>query len=258
MNRDDSIVFPSQPGAAHLHTYFGNTLSNASSTTQTLFNSGNSTCDGGTVNRSSYWVPSLLDTSGNPQRPTHLGVYYKSGYQGPRFSDIHPVLPLGLKLIAGDARATSQSPQDSPASMEWRCGDNSIIESKSIPSCSPGDVVVVALRFPQCWDGVNLDSPDHKSHMAYGRSGGCPTTHPIALPEITYTVVWSVPTSGNTNWRLSSDVYNGPGGHSMHGDIITAWEPAVSSKWLANCVRRDADCGVGRISATEDLIWATP
>ena len=22
-------------------------------------------------------------------------------------------------------------------------------------------------QFPQCWDGVNLDSPDHKSHMAY-------------------------------------------------------------------------------------------
>ena len=26
--------------------------------------------------------------------------------------------------------------------------------------------------FPQCWDGVNLDAPDHKSHMAYGWGQG--------------------------------------------------------------------------------------
>jgi hypothetical protein len=24
--------------------------------------------------------------------------------------------------------------------------------------------------FPDCWDGRHLDSPDHKSHMAYSRN----------------------------------------------------------------------------------------
>ena len=42
---------------------------------------------------------------------------------------------------------------------------------------------------PQCWDGVNLDSPDHKSHMAYP-VGGCPSTHPVPFPEITVNVAY--------------------------------------------------------------------
>lgn len=25
------------------------------------------------------------------------------------------------------------------------------------------------VTFPDCWDGVRLDSPDHRSHMAYSR-----------------------------------------------------------------------------------------
>jgi hypothetical protein len=35
-----------------------------------------------------------------------------------------------------------------------------------------------------CWDGKNLDSPDHQSHMyntvndAFANSGECPASHP--------------------------------------------------------------------------------
>jgi len=31
--------------------------------------------------------------------------------------------------------------------------------------CSYG--IMISVRFPTCWDGVNLDSPDHMSHMRY-------------------------------------------------------------------------------------------
>jgi len=48
-----------------------------------------------------------------------------------------------------------------------------------------------------CWDGKNLDSPDHQSHVAYsgtGASGGgsCPSTHPVKLPQIMYELMWNV------------------------------------------------------------------
>lgn len=40
--------------------------------------------------------------------------------------------------------------------------------------------------FPSCWDGVNLDSEDHKSHMSYPvggapDSGDCPSSHPVKV-----------------------------------------------------------------------------
>jgi hypothetical protein len=40
-------------------------------------------------------------------------------------------------------------------------------ETLSFPKkpCPAG--IMVNVRFPTCWDGVNLDSPDHMSHVAY-------------------------------------------------------------------------------------------
>ena len=54
---DDPIVFPGQPGAAHLHMFFGNTEANAYSTFDSLLNTGTSTCNGQDLNRTAYWVP---------------------------------------------------------------------------------------------------------------------------------------------------------------------------------------------------------
>ena len=61
MSFDDPIVFPGQPGRSHLHTFFGNTGANADSTAESIRGTGNSTCRGGIANRSSYWVPTLID-----------------------------------------------------------------------------------------------------------------------------------------------------------------------------------------------------
>jgi hypothetical protein len=59
------------------------------------------------------------------------------------------------------------------------------------------------LTFRSCWDGVNLDSPNHKSHVAYsinnGGAGGtangggeCPSSHPVKLPQIMYEIMWHI------------------------------------------------------------------
>lgn len=51
-------------------------------------------------------------------------------------------------------------------------------------------------RLRRCWDGVNVDSPDHKAHVAYPTigsfetTGACPSTHPVRLPQLMYEVMW--------------------------------------------------------------------
>jgi len=53
-----------------------------------------------------------------------------------------------------------------------------------------------SITFPSCWDGKNLDSPDHRSHMAYSPGGAvlanakCPATHPIRVPQLMYEMQW--------------------------------------------------------------------
>ncbi|GAW19122.1 hypothetical protein ANO14919_086060 [Xylariales sp. No.14919] len=55
---------------------------------------------------------------------------------------------------------------------------------------------MTALRFPTCWDGKNLDSPDHLSHMAYTESGTfetggpCPESYPVRMSQLLYEVIW--------------------------------------------------------------------
>lgn len=62
MNYDDPIKNPGQQGAAHLHTFFGNTLTDYLSTYVSLRTTGMSTCDGGPINRTGYWFPSMIDS----------------------------------------------------------------------------------------------------------------------------------------------------------------------------------------------------
>src|SRR5690349_3007618 len=85
-----------------------------------------------------------------------------------------PAEPLALKMIAGDAMNSidvraANAWAGSPYT--WKCVSPSlgyaVAEGQQIPDCAVGTELWMVVVFPQCWDGVNLDSPDHKSHMAY-------------------------------------------------------------------------------------------
>ncbi len=243
MNFDDPIVYPGQVGRSHLHTFFGNTSLNANSTADSIALGGNSTCSGGTANRSGYWIPSLIDTrDGTPLPPLLAVFYYKSGYLGVNPQNIID-LPRGLRMIAGYPNANNA--QDAWEIGVWNCGTLHSSDKKSIPAdCPAGSTLEVHIDFPQCWNGNDLDSPNHRSHMAFATGNGCPTTHPRAIPVITFNISWLVPESNATaHWRLSSDMYtDGAGGYSMHGDWFNGWDQRVTEQWMTHCVRPPGNC----------------
>lgn len=239
-NRDDSLIYPGQVGKAHLHMYFGNTGSNANSTAESIRTSGNSTCRGGIANRSTYWVPAIIDgATGNVIDMSLADVYYKTGYQGVHNEDVKPI-PEGLRMIAGDMMKTTQDDYMSGPGF-FTCGGQ---KRGYIPAGCTSGQLEVELVFPQCWDGRNLDSPDHKSHMKYGNKG-CPASHPMALPVITYVMHFPIPPGSNTsNWRLASDNYSGGrGGNSMHGDWINGWDAKLPPLWTTLIINKGLSGG---------------
>jgi hypothetical protein len=238
MNYDDPIVFPGQPGKAHLHTFFGNTSAVANSTAASLRATGNSTCRGGVINRSAYWVPALLDHLGRPVKPEYMDIYYKSGYNGISADEIKP-FPRGLRMVAGDQRATA--PQ---GNAYWGCRDHYIGRVGNIPDCPADDKLAMIIEFPQCWDGKNLDSADHRSHMAFPNNGACPSAHPVPIPAITFNIYYDVANGGSDGYRLSSDMYDAsmPGGYSIHGDWFEGWEGQIVLTFVNRCIRRGLDC----------------
>jgi len=255
MSFDDPIVFPGQPGRSHLHTFFGNTGTNANSTPESIRGTGNSTCRGGIANRSSYWVPTLIDTRDDtPMKPDQFLAYYKSAHLPP--AQVQP-LPAGLRMVAGDPYAMGPHPEVS--SSRWKCigGPNKQngLYQASIGNCDVGANLIQEVFFPQCWDGINLDSPDHRSHMSYtaqvanpdgnGTHRECPRTHPVALPEIALNVSYTVrEQDAPLRWRLSSDMYDKsqPGGYSSHGDWFNGWKSDISDAFVRNCLEAAKDC----------------
>ena len=242
---DDPIVLPGQPGRSHLHVFFGNTAANANSTAASIASTGNSTCLGGTINRTAYWAPAMIDTrDGTPVVPSSLAVYYKTGYTGVAPATVQSI-PAGLRMIAGNSAAK--------APVQWGPVNFACIDAVtgtganvySVPTtCKAGNTIWMRIVFPQCWDGINLDSPDHKSHMAYP-SGGCPSTHPVALPEITVNVLYIISDpAAPARWRLASDNYDPslPAGYSSHADWFNGWKQEFMDSFVKDCERPAKDC----------------
>jgi len=246
-NHDDPLLYPGRPGAAHLHMWFGNTAGNAFLTPENILKTGNSTCRGGIANRSAYWVPAILDSTDGAVIPasfTH--VYYKTGYQLGGVEDrgnerIIP-LPAGIRVVAGDGKRTPHSDplpwyDAKRPSYTIRCNGEG---RRFFFDCGPAASLQILINLPQCWDGKNLYLDD-QSHMAFSRRarGGCPASHPVVIPEITYTIVVPIPEGRSAeNFRLSSDHYSMdfPGGYSMHADWINGWMPGLAEQWTREII----------------------
>lgn len=230
MNQDDPLVFPGMRGAAHLHQFFGNTNVNYLTTPESLQTNGNSTCRGGIINRSAYWTPAMIDTAdGKVLKPSQFLVYYKSSYV---------VSPRVIKTVPSQLRVLSLAGNTTFSCDEFYPG-----RKTTMFDCGAGNTMIVQIHFPQCWNGKDLDSPDHNAHMAYPSGNGCPASHPVAIPEVTYNVYYKIPSSGIARWRLSSDIdTTKPAGYSSHADWIAAWQPEFIQGIVTNCVSKPADC----------------
>ena len=244
---DDPIVKPGQPGAAHLHMFFGNTGTDAFSTAASVTNSGGSTCDGFELNRTSYWFPALLDAAGGVRIPNNMMLYYKGeGVTPPPggYSD----MPPGLKMIGGNPKATS--PQPSVYNFGWACGNMFTTPRQTLIPSNCTTKLMMKMTFPRCWNGrTDFDSPDALSFVVEpsgGTAGGtCPADHPKVFPEVMALFDWDL--TGNTaGWHLSSDMtatgQQLPGGTTMHGDWFGGWNPAIMHNWMSGCVTAEWNC----------------
>jgi hypothetical protein len=219
-NQDDPIVFPGQTGRSHDHTYFGNEATNASSTPASLRAAGETSCRL-RADTAAYWVPTLF-VAGNAARPLGAVVYYIRRTREPV-----QAFPANLEVIAGTA--TARSAQDRNVTF-WSCGRRDVRVSSEIPTCENPSLRLI-VNFPNCWNGTQLDSADHKSHLAYSSDGVCPATHPVEVPALQVQVFYGV--RGGANAELSSG-----GGFSGHADFVNAWNQPTLERLVDRYLNR--------------------
>jgi Domain of unknown function (DUF1996) len=227
--KDDPIVFPGQPGASHDHTFVANNSTDAYSTFASL-RAGSTTCRR-KADTAAYWMPTLYQ--GTAVLPIGATIYYRRA----TLAQVQP-FPSGFRMIAGDSKA--MEPQDKRITY-WNCGvAGGVPPSSTVPTCpaTPGSFLRLHVRFPSCWDGANLDSADHKSHLAYAARGACPSTHAVALPAIE--LIYRYPTQGAEGFTLAS-----MGQFSAHADFFNAWNPGQLKKLVNGCLNALVHCGQG-------------
>ena len=180
---------------------------------------------------SAYLVPRLF-VDGQPVRPSEVFAYYLTGNKPG--SGIR-AFPSRLMMMVGDLSGTS-SPK---GKIDWGCGsDSPIVDSDAVPTCPAPHQLEVHIRFPDCWDGKNLDSPNHESHMAYSAGGTCPSDHPVPVPRLFLGVKY--PTSGGSGVTTS---FGGPA--TMHGVFVNQWDQPTLEALVRGCLGANKACGQG-------------
>jgi hypothetical protein len=276
----DPIVYPGQgdldAGPSHDHNFFGPTWHDGFTTDPT--GAPASTCYGGTLNRTAYWSPAMVDTTTNNgsnefdmvQPATGpwtlpLQVYYKSGYGGVASRDVQ-TFPVGLKIVAGNPNSTGPQRHvvfDCIASGDAQSYVDGIVARPSIPTdCPPGRIIQVRLTFPQCWNGSDLWLPG-SAHMAYPTlAEGCPSSHPVALTEIIEHFRYRVGPNGSAGYRFVTDSYDPnlyPGGYSFHGDWFNGWHQPTLDRIVDDCIANEHDCRMNLIGFTgQALAYPVP
>ncbi|KAG7531200.1 hypothetical protein FFLO_04559 [Filobasidium floriforme] len=189
--------------------------------------------------KSLYWQPTLYyqSAAGTFQRLDPDGglvVYWKADKAG----DDEPLfdMPNGLRIIAGDPKRNTPHDnavfEDRATGFKCFCQGGPQCHDAGAPVISYNfedvkkyncDIIRLETDFPNCWDGVNTDSPDHKSHMAYSE-GPCPASHPKRIPTTRIEAWYGV---ANIPWTTEGMLTLSNGdqtGYSIHGDFINGFD----------------------------------
>lgn len=228
---DDPLVHAHHDGAtvatAHSHDFFGNTTTDEHSTTAALLASGATTCDLA-EDLSSYWAPTMF-RAGVPVAADQFTAYYDAA-PGADPASVLP-MPAGLSMIAGnDPRP------DAVRAAGWACGkvrDDLV----AAPSCRFRAPLTLRLTFPDCWNGRDVDSADHRSHMAYRVDGACPASHPVPIVRLVLSIRYPV-------YGDPSDLVLASGAlATAHADFMNAWTEAGMRDFTDLCIHRQVTCG---------------
>ncbi|WP_328664569.1 DUF1996 domain-containing protein [Streptomyces sp. NBC_00328] len=261
-NSDNVIVAPGVTnGAHHFHDYIGNQSNTAFASDDDLAKADTSCQDKG--DKSSYFWPVVRLQNGTQERDAGSPGGGTEGNAGKIVTPKQVTLtfvgnprskvtemPRLLRIITGDAKAFVNGPANANAS--WSCTGFEDRQLKDkYPLCPQGSDVVRTFKFQSCWDGANIDSANHRTHVAFADAqGNCPGNFK-AIPQLVQRIVYdidapSLQDGGRTSPLFAVDSFpeNLHKPVTDHGDFINVFDEDTM-KNVVDCINSGKKCGAG-------------
>ncbi|TDZ38234.1 hypothetical protein C8035_v006767 [Colletotrichum spinosum] len=284
--RVDPLMAPGE-AAPHVHAIHGSSGISPTATFGDLTAADCTSCRA-TADKSAYWHPALYfqdSATGEfeivPQVGGMLAYYLLNGKNIKAF-------PPGFRMVAGDTDRRNYTAGDpskpDPEKSRWSAlGETkqSILEQRAVgfncldyarapegtlyrhflpdkafldSNCANG--LRFEMMFPSCWNGKDIDSDDHKSHMAYPDlviDGTCPEGFEVSTPNILFETIWNTYSFKDRAGRFV--IANGDTqGYGYHGDFISGWDEDLLQNAINTCTNasgRLEDCPVFELQSEE-------
>ncbi|MDX3748973.1 DUF1996 domain-containing protein [Streptomyces sp. AK08-02] len=274
-NSDNVIVAPGvSNGAHHFHDYVGNQSNNAFASNDDLAAAQTSCVDQG--DRSSYFWPVLRLQNGTREQDAASpggGIEGNAGeivtaeqvtmtfVGNPRGRVV--AMPKLLRIITGDAKAFVNGTANANAS--WSCTGFEDRQLKDkYPLCPQGSDVVRTFRFQSCWDGRNIDSANHRTHVAFADADGNCGEGFQAIPQLVQRIVYDVDApslqdGGRTTPLFAVDSFPEQLHKPVtdHGDFINVFDENLMRD-MVDCINSGRQCGAGSSNGEDPENTPTP
>ncbi|WP_151479923.1 DUF1996 domain-containing protein [Streptomyces albicerus] len=273
-NSDNVIVAPGVTnGAHHFHDYVGNQSNDAFASDEDLANADTS-CES-KDDKSSYFWPVLRLQNGTQEKDAASpggGIEGNAGeivtpkqvtmtFVGNPRSEVTE-MPRLLRIITGDAKAFVNGTANANAS--WSCTgfENKVQLKDKYPLCPKGSDVVRTFKFQSCWDGRNIDSANHRTHVAFADAGGNCAGGFKAIPQLVQRIVYDVDApslqdGGRTTPLFAVDSFPEQLHKPVtdHGDFINVFDEELMRE-MVDCINGGRQCdaasGAGSGGGSDD------
>ncbi|MGY0066879.1 DUF1996 domain-containing protein [Streptomyces sp. QTS137] len=257
-NSDNVIVAPGvSNGAQHQHDYVGNQANTAFASDEDLAG-GETTCQN-QGDRSSYFWPVLRIQDGTQDidqgqpgggQDGNVGKIVEPSqaelkFVGNRTSDV-VAMPTALRIITGDAKAFTNGLNN--ANTAWSCtGFEDRQVTDKYPICPEGSSVVRTSAFQSCWDGQNIDSANHRTHVDFVEADGSCSNGFQAIPQLQVRLVYDLPAVQIDNGQVVNpfavdsfpDQLHKP--ITDHNDFINFFDENLMNE-MVGCINSGQDC----------------
>ncbi|KAJ9240277.1 hypothetical protein DTO169E5_4065 [Paecilomyces variotii] len=282
--RVDPLMSPGEI-SQHVHVVAGGKNFGPNADQDSLMNSECTSC-AVTQDKSAYWAPGLYfiyqnGTAELVQQEGGMLVYYLL------YGENIKAFPKGFRMIAGDStkRNFTGPIPDAPKSL-WGSADehqNELAEKaigfnclnyatnpepslyrhefpkKDFIDANCPDGIRAELMFPSCWNGKDVDSENHKDHVAYPSlvmDGECPKGYETRIVSLFYETIWN--TAAYKDVEGTFAFANGdPTGNGYHGDMMMGWDEDFLQQAVDTCTNPSGeveDCPLFDLQSDDDQI----